>query len=464
VDTSVNILSSSHMRIPIVGSGYWETRHNPPWPSYGNDFRFNVSGNGEDQAVYTFDIPVSGDYEVYAWWASHSVCSQDTPYIIQFSDGTVPIRVNQQENPGQWNFLAAGFFEQGEHQIIISDDASGTVIVADAVMIVSTSPNNGPILAFIGSKTVNEGHLLEFTVTATDPDGDNLTYSASNLPSGATFDPETHIFSWTPEYGQAGGYPNVLFTVTDDGVPPLSDSETITMGDVNRPPVLDPIGSKTVNEGQFLEFTITASDPDGDDLTFSASNLPPGAQFDSDTQVFTWTPAYGQAGSYPNVLFTVTDNGDPAMSDSEGITITVNHVEVEVIVDNTDSECTTEGTWLQSSDPYYQYYGTNFFYTFAGSGENRAIFRPVLPISGDYEIFVWGSTSPQGATNQPITINYYGGSATFQVNVRGSLSDWTWHSMGIFHFEEGTSGSVVSSNNADGIVGTDTVRWVLVEP
>jgi len=64
---------------------------------------------------------------------SHQYCSQDTPYSIFFSDGNVVARVNQQQNSGQRNLLATGFFEQGEHQIIISDDASGVVVIADAI-------------------------------------------------------------------------------------------------------------------------------------------------------------------------------------------------------------------------------------------------------------------------------------------------------------------------------------------
>ena len=131
------IIDNTDPGFQLIGSGYWHTRNNPPWPSYGNDFRFNESGYGEDQAVYTFNIPTSGYYEVYSWWPSNSICSQNTPYLIPFSDGTVTIRVNQQENPGQWNRLAIGFFEEGEQQIIISDDASGTVVVADAIRIVS---------------------------------------------------------------------------------------------------------------------------------------------------------------------------------------------------------------------------------------------------------------------------------------------------------------------------------------
>jgi hypothetical protein len=112
--------------------------------------------------------------------------------------------------------------------------------------------------------------------------------------------------------------------VTDNGTPILSDSEavTITVGDINRPPVLNPIGAKPVDEGELLEFTITATDPDGDTLTYSASNLPTGSEFDPDTQTFIWTPDYEQAGNY-DVVFTVTDDGTPNLSDSETVTVTV---------------------------------------------------------------------------------------------------------------------------------------------
>ena len=116
----------------------------------------------------------------------------------------------------------------------------------------------------------------------------------------------------------------MTFTVTDSGTPVQSDSEevTITVGDVNRPPVLNPIGAKTVEEDQLLEFTITASDPDGDALTYSAGNVPAGASFSADTQTFSWTPDFGAAGNY-SVTFTVTDSGTPAQSDSEIVIIDV---------------------------------------------------------------------------------------------------------------------------------------------
>jgi len=185
------------------------------------------------------------------------------------------------------------------------------------------SSNQPPVLDPIGSKSVDEGSLLSFTLTATDPDGDGLTFSASNVPTGASFNPSSRVFSWTPAFGDSGNY-NVTFTVTDDGSPAESDSEvvTISVGNVNRPPVLGSIGSKSVDEGNRLTFTISASAPDGDILTYSASNLPSGANFNSGTRTFSWTPAIGDAGNY-NVQFTVTDNGSPPESDLEIVTITV---------------------------------------------------------------------------------------------------------------------------------------------
>ena len=92
--------------------------------------------------------------------------------------------------------------------------------------------NRAPVLDAIGDKSVEEGATLSFTVSATDADGDALTYSASNLPPGSTFDPATRSFSWTPTYAQAGSYAGVLFTVADAKA---TDSETITITVTDNP-------------------------------------------------------------------------------------------------------------------------------------------------------------------------------------------------------------------------------------
>ena len=169
----------------------------------------------------------------------------------------------------------------------------------------------------IGDQTVREGETLTFTVSASGPDGAPPTITATSLPTGATF--LNNTFTWTPSYEDAGVY-TVTFTAASSD---LTDTETIhiTVDDLNRPPVLAPIGNKNVREGETLTFTVSASDPDGITPTLTASPLPTGATFLNDT--FTWTPDAGDAG-----IYTVTFNAsDSYLTDTETIHITVHDVD-----------------------------------------------------------------------------------------------------------------------------------------
>ena len=105
--------------------------------------------------------------------------------------------------------------------------------------------NNAPALDPIGDKTVTVGQTLQFTVTATDPDGDQVTLAASNLPTGATFDPLTGQFSWTTTVNNIGTYPNIQFVATDTGYPSMDDSKTITITVTPPPDITAPVAAPT---------------------------------------------------------------------------------------------------------------------------------------------------------------------------------------------------------------------------
>ena len=209
--------------------------------------------------------------------------------------------------------------------------------------------NGPPTLASIGSKSVDENSALTFTLSASDPGLDTLTYSAAGLPTGSTLDGSSGLFTWTPTYDQSGAYP-VQFNVTDET---YSDSEivTITVNDVNRAPVLDSIGSKSVNENTALTFTLTASDADGDSLNYSSVNLPSGASLNGESGSFVWTPTYEQSGTY-SVQFNATDE---SLNDSETVSITVNNVNRAPILNSistvTINETETATIVLVASDP-----------------------------------------------------------------------------------------------------------------
>ena len=86
---------------------------------------------------------------------------------------------------------------------------------SSVVQISVTKDNRPPEITPIGSKSVQEGTQLTFTIQATDPDGDTLTYAAPGLNlANAFFNEIIHQFFFTPGIGQAGSH-NVIFSVSD---------------------------------------------------------------------------------------------------------------------------------------------------------------------------------------------------------------------------------------------------------
>lgn len=282
-------------------------------------------------------VALKGDTTVWAWGAGFGGQLGDGTYGYPgpgFNSRTTPV---QAQGLTGATAVAAGMYHTAA---LKSDDSAwawgwnrdgqlgdGTTIDRPTpVQVIGT--NLPPVLAPIGNISGQEGGLIEFTVSATDPNGDLLTYSATNLPPGATFDTATGVFSWTPGYDQAGNFENIVFTVIDNANPLGVDSEliTITVGDVNRKPIVTTPGAITSNEYQLVTFTVSATDPDGDAITsLSISPLPAGASFDPATGVFSWLPLANQAGVH-NLGFFAVDDGSPAETGEGWVILTVGEV------------------------------------------------------------------------------------------------------------------------------------------
>src|SRR5205807_679865 len=103
----------------------------------------------------------------------------------------------------------------------VTDSGTPTLSDEEAIAVTVKEVNVAPVLAPIGDKAVSEGELLSFTIGATDADlpANNLIYSATGLPAGATFDAATRTFSWMPTEPQGPAVYSVDFRVTDDGSP-----------------------------------------------------------------------------------------------------------------------------------------------------------------------------------------------------------------------------------------------------
>jgi PKD repeat protein len=191
---------------------------------------------------------------------------------------------------------------------------------------------------------------LHFTVAASDPDGDALTYSAENLPEGASFDAETGVFDWTPAFNQAGDYANVKL-IASDGHRSRFVTFTIFVENTNRAPQIVPLAPQFDIEGNPMSFLVTAGDADADAMVYSATGLPAGAAFNPLTQTFSWTPTFEQAGTY-TVTFTATD---PAgLSDSMQVEVRVDNVNRAPIVRTSDHSVRLGNElrfFVQASDP-----------------------------------------------------------------------------------------------------------------
>ncbi|MBI2204319.1 MAG: putative Ig domain-containing protein [Candidatus Rokubacteria bacterium] len=183
-----------------------------------------------------------------------------------------------------------------------------------------TDVNRAPALSPVAAQTSDEGGSVSLAVSAADDDGDALTYAASGLPPGVSIDPATGAVTGTLGYAAAGTY-EVTIEVTDGKGGSASAGFTWTVTNVNRAPTLSAVGDQTVVSGSTLTFTLAATDPDGDAISFGAAGLPAGALLDGTTGVMSWLPSATQVGTYA-VTFSATDAGGLASSRPMTITVT----------------------------------------------------------------------------------------------------------------------------------------------
>jgi hypothetical protein len=246
------------------------------------------------------------------------VANGTAPQYQWFKDGA-PVNG---ANAATLSLASAQFGDAGTYSVRVSNSVN-TVFSSNAVLTVSEPPNDPPVLASIGNRTVVEGTLLSFTATATDlqTPPQTLTFSLdAGAPSGATIAGGGE-FSWTPTEAQGPGVYNVTIRVTDNGSPSLSDSEAIaiTVLETNSAPVLTAITNRTVAPGDYVSFTNSATDSDLPTNTLAYSlgaGAPAGATIESSNGLFAWSVPTSQPSGTNYITIVVTDDGVPPQSHS----------------------------------------------------------------------------------------------------------------------------------------------------
>ncbi len=224
--------------------------------------------------------------------------------------------------------------------ISVSDGELSATLGAFSILV--SSDNHAPVISGTPVTTVVEQSSYSFTPTASDADGDSLSFSITNKPSWAVFDTSTGNLSGTPGYDAAGTYSNIVISASDGSVSTSIAPFAITVADLNRPPVISGTPATSVAEGASYSFTPTASDVDGNSLTYSISNRPAWASFSSSTGTLSGIPGSDSAGSYSNIVISVTDG---VASDSlAAFSISVADVNQAPVISGTPSSSVAAGS------------------------------------------------------------------------------------------------------------------------
>ncbi|HET7921412.1 MAG TPA: Ig-like domain-containing protein [Gammaproteobacteria bacterium] len=203
----------------------------------------------------------------------------------------------------------------------------GEMIMSVAYANLGGGSSNNPPVASNGSVSTDENTAVNGNLSASDQDGDSLTFSIVSQPSHGTVNitnSATGAFTYTPANGFSGS-DSFTFKANDGQADSNTATESVTVnstGGNNNAPVASN-GSVSTDENTAVSGTLSASDQDGDGLTFSVVSQPSHGSVsitNSSTGAFTYTPTSGYSGS-DSFTFKANDGQADSNTATESVTI-----------------------------------------------------------------------------------------------------------------------------------------------
>src|SRR5690606_14565215 len=181
----------------------------------------------------------------------------------------------------------------------VSDGAASASLQPFSIAVTQTTSNTPPTISGSPPASATQGQLYSFTPTAADADGDSLRFTIANRPSWASFDQNTGKLEGTPtSQFHVRTYSNIVITVTDGTASMSLEPFSITVAAPNRPPTISGTPPTTATVGTQYSWRPTASDPDGNTLTYQIQNRPSWATFSMTTGRLQGTPSASHVGTY----------------------------------------------------------------------------------------------------------------------------------------------------------------------
>ena len=242
--------------------------------------------------------------------------------------------------------------------ISVSDGTLTAALPAFSIQ-VQPPPDHAPVIGGTPSTNVVAGASYSFTPTASDPDGDTLTFSVANRPSWASFSNTTGQLSGTATTGNVGIFSGIMISVSDGTLTTSLPAFAIAVSaPANPPPTISGAPATSANAGTAYSFTPTASDPNGNALTFSIQNPPSWASFNTQSGNLSGTPGSGDAGTYSNIIISVSDGTSTASLAAFSIIVT-QVANGSATVSWSAPTQNTDGSALTNLAGFNIYYGTS---------------------------------------------------------------------------------------------------------
>jgi hypothetical protein len=231
---------------------------------------------------------------------------------------------------------------------------------------VASAANTAPTISGSPPTSVAAGNAYYFKPTTKDSDGDTLKFSIVNKPGWLSFSSSTGALSGTPTSYHVGNvYAGIKIWVTDGIADRSLDGFSITVtasgssSSGNTAPKISGTPSKSAVVGKAYAFQPTASDANGDKLTFTIKNKPGWAAFSTSTGRLSGTPSSSSVGSFSSIVISASDGKVWSSLPAFTINVSMTAPDGEVTLSWSAPTRNTDGTQLTNLSGYRVYYGQN---------------------------------------------------------------------------------------------------------
>jgi len=209
--------------------------------------------------------------------------------------------------------------------------------------------NQPPTISGYPASSIKVGSTYYFQPTAKDPENHALVFSITNKPAWASFNTATGLLSGKP--ATFGKWSSIIIKVSDGTTATSLPAFAITAWTA---PTITGTPITSVSSGSTYSFTPKATDADGSALSFSITNKPSWATFDTLTGKLSGTPT--AAGSTGNIIISVSDGKASAALAPFTLTVTASS---SVTLSWTRPTTNVDSSTLTNLNTYKIYYGTS---------------------------------------------------------------------------------------------------------